>query len=311
MANHNPSRNSAPAQKAPYHQNPYTAEGQERMIKRRNVTNLNDYSCARVGMAQGQGRYSETPEAYGTSALKTGVAGQAAEPANTICFAKVLLDAIDSGLLEFKDSDPTDSLNPECLLRSMGFAKNSIEELISVALTGRMAKAEANLVAIELGYLINSSTYKNGATIEERAINRETGMRLAERFAQTYFGVPGEVNALMSELVAFAEKDIMREKGYVIWERQACRSYRALPISVVYTQDGNRWRNETMDAAEADEKMVDDAVRAAKSKLNDLAVAAKLEQVLDRLSLIDKSGGRDATVSDIQWLMGIKDRILS
>ena len=128
--------------------------------------------------------------------------------AKSTLLTNVNLDA--SGPLEFRDSGLSIRMDSEALLESMMFEKGSVEEFISKGLSDVMKKAEANLTAVELGQLINSAAWSNGATIEERAINRESGIRLAEHFANTYIDDPNKRDAFMESIRDFAKRDANR-----------------------------------------------------------------------------------------------------
>ena len=94
------------------------------------------------------------------------------------------------------------------------FLEASLEYFVSNALEGKARNA--SMVAGELGQMIRSAAYNNGATVEERAIKRETGLRHAEYIAQNYFEDPDEAKAFMDGVMRFYENDVMRDKGYIV-----------------------------------------------------------------------------------------------
>lgn len=219
--------------------------------------------------------------------------------------ASDLLEPAGAGLFEIKDLSPNSRGNPAAHLESMSFCKDLIEDYISAGLKGKMKKASANFVAIELGHMINSFANKNGVTIEERAINREAGLHLAEYFANTFLSGPAEVKVFMDGIKGFAQRDTMLEKGYYFWEGQAYEIYKPVPISIFFKRNDARWSKETAEAFKANEHKVTDMISAAITTLGNDIVVSKLEQILAKYHLIINSTNKDTVPSFIQW---IKDR---
>ena len=73
-------------------------------------------------------------------------------------------------------------------------------------------------IADELGKMIKSAYHGNGASIEERAMNREAGLKMAEYFADNYLSDPEAKKTFLDEINRYAELDVLREKGYICWE---------------------------------------------------------------------------------------------
>jgi len=148
--------------------------------------------------------------------------------------------AISSGLLELEDS----------VLRMIGtsaydifnqtvFQTGSIEDSISQQFSAYVDYSKADLIAIELGKLIRISAKTIGLTVEERAISREIGMRLAELLANAYFSCPNDVSAFTETIKNYAQRDEMLDKGYYFWEGQAYESFKPIPISIQW----KRWEH--------------------------------------------------------------------
>jgi len=199
----------------------------------------------------------------------------------------------------------------QALLESVSFNRGSIEEFVSVGLSVSMGKAEANLVAIELGRLINSSVYKHGLTIEERAVNSEIGRRLAEYFALTYFEDQDEAKALMVLVNAFIEKNWMLEKGYYFWDGQAYEAYKPVPISFVYKLGDVHWSRETAEAFRSHERIVEETINNAVASVDDNAISARLAQIMEKLGMICGQADEDITLRNIQWVLDLQYLFLS
>jgi len=104
------------------------------------------------------------------------------------------------------------------------FLETTLEYFISNALEGKARNA--SMVAGELGQMIRSAANNNGATVEERAIKRETGLRHAEYIAQNYFDDPNEAKAFMDGIKRFYENDVMRDKGYIVLDGSGIAPFR-------------------------------------------------------------------------------------
>ena len=102
----------------------------------------------------------------------------------------------------------------------------SLDFIMSDALEGKKVD-NRSAAGIELAKMVMSSAYGNGETLEERAINRELGMKHAEYIAENYFKDPDEAKAFLDRVKLEYENDILREKGYdgVGSKSQPWRSY--------------------------------------------------------------------------------------
>ena len=223
------------------------------------------------------------------------------------------LDSVEkkAGSAALRDIGSSIRKDTQALLESVNFNRGSIEEFVSVGLTGSMNKAEANLVAIELGRLINSAVYMHGLTIEERAANSEIGRRLAEHFATNYFEDQDEAKALMVLVNAFVEKNRMLEKGYYYWEGQAYESYKPVPISIVYKLGDVHWSRETAEAFRNHERIVGETIKNAVASVDENAVSARLAQVMGKLGMIGDIVDEDDTLQNIQWVLDLQYLFLS
>jgi len=206
--------------------------------------------------------------------------------------AASLTKALVSGSLALKDPGfgPHGAGDTKSLLEAINFYKNSIEELISSCLSDKIRKAEAKLVAIELGKLINSYAYNYGPTIEERAKNRELGSRLAGHFAQAFLSGPGEAEAFLERVGDFVRIDEMQEKGYDFWDGQVFESYKPHPLSIVWKRwerGGARpYSRETVAAFEENEKKISETIAKARTKVGDDDVSKRLGQIREVFGII-------------------------
>jgi len=213
------------------------------------------------------------------------------------------------GLTALRESRLTFRVDAAGLLESVNFSKGSVEDLLSIGLAGKMKKAEANLAAIEVGQLVNSAAYMNGSTIEERTVNRETGRRLAEHFAQKYFDDQDDAAALMVFINGFIERNEMLEKGYYFWEGQVYESYKPVPISIVYKMGNIHWSKETVESFKANELNVAERIKNAAATVTDDVVSAKLAQIEAKFSKIKEAENDDNTIQDLQWVLDLQSII--
>jgi len=89
----------------------------------------------------------------------------------------------------------------------------SLDFVMSDALEGKKVD-NRTAAGIELAQMVMASAYGNGETVEERAINRELGMKHAEYIAENYFNDTDEAKAFLDRVRLEYENDILREKGY-------------------------------------------------------------------------------------------------
>jgi hypothetical protein len=183
----------------------------------------------------------------------------------------------------------------------------NVEEYISIALTGKVKIIEAKLVAIELGYMINSCAYNNGATIEERAVNREIGMRLAKHLANIFFDCDDEAKAFTDGLSDYVVHDEMLEKGYYFRKCEHSKSYRPVQVSVVSGWGKTFSHEEMIKVFEVNEQKVEETIKAAIASLDDDVVSAKLGEFMKKFSFIRDTMNYDV-LGDIQLIMEIQNR---
>ena len=94
------------------------------------------------------------------------------------------------------------------------FREGSLEDTINKYLDGKAFNS--SLVAGELGKMLQGTFHNAHATVEERAVNRETAIRNAESIANVYFDDENEAKAFMDVIRKAAEDDVWREKGYLV-----------------------------------------------------------------------------------------------
>lgn len=87
-------------------------------------------------------------------------------------------------------------------------------------------------LSFEIGKLLSSYEKGNGATVEERAANRATGLKLAEYVANTFLDDPDEAAEFMKNANLAAESDEWREKGYNVGDLNPESRTRPLPKAV-------------------------------------------------------------------------------
>jgi len=142
-------------------------------------------------------------------------------------------------------------------------------------------------------------------TVEKQAANREVGLRIAEHFAQRYFGEPGEARKCLRRIKSFIRRNEMLDKGYYYWEGQAYESYKPVPISIVYKFGGVHWSKETVEKFRRNERKVARTISNAKAMVNDRVVADKLAQVYAKFERIRDSADRSGDLSEVQKILDI------
>ena len=180
-----------------------------------------------------------------------------------------------------------------------------VEDYISVGLAGKVKVVEAKLAAIELGFLINSYAYKNGATVKERAVNREIGQRLAEHIAHIFFDDPDEEDEFMEGIRSYVEKDMLLEMGYFIRRGNSCYPTELYPDPANSNPGDIYLRAETIATFRANEQAVADAMNEAISSLTDEIVADKVALFIEKFNLI-RNTVNDDIMGDIQRILEIQ-----
>jgi hypothetical protein len=110
------------------------------------------------------------------------------------------------------------------------FMEGSLEDLITDELGGKLKNA--SLVASELGKMIRSSFINPDATVEERAIDRETALNHVRYLAKNYFDEPDKAKAFLDKVQRFADNDVLREKGYIVFDNSDMQPYKSYMSSV-------------------------------------------------------------------------------
>jgi len=256
--------------------NPITEEKQVSRQQAHEAGSNHSFRGAGMGVAQVLRRQREVRVVNGGGRSSRRIFSTRTDPAK----------AKKPGSLVHKEPGISVHVDTEALLESVKFNKGSIEELIAKGLEGKMKKAESNLVAIELGKLINCSTYYYGMTVDKHAASREVGLRLARLFIRTYFDAPEDAKACIERIKVFIERNEMLEKGYYFWEGHAYESYKPIPISIVYLLGGVRWSRETVAAFKDNENRVAEIIETTRANVSDSIVAKKLDQIFEKISLI-------------------------
>ena len=208
-----------------------------------------------------------------------------------------------SGDLEFKDSGLSIQIDTQSVLESKKFFEGSIHDVISKALSSGMGKAEANIAAIEIGYLVKSAAANNGDYLEDRAANREIGLKLAEHFANSYIKNEDERNTFIEVIGNFAKRDEMLDKGYVFNGTEAIEYYKPSPGN---SFEQNYWDNHLSEKDK--ERMANEFaanVKKADKIINNSAAAVTsddvikiLVQIQDKMDRINK----DDFLTNKQWV---------
>ncbi|OEF97098.1 hypothetical protein [Desulfuribacillus alkaliarsenatis] len=129
---------------------------------------------------------------------------------------------LDDALANFQDIHP---LENDFQIKGVHytFQQGSLEYIVANALDGK--SVNPSLYASELGKAIRSTVSMPNATIEERAIYRETALKNAQHIAENYFDNEEEATAFINKIKQFAENDILREKGYNVIDNSGIKPF--------------------------------------------------------------------------------------
>ena len=193
----------------------------------------------------------------------------------------------------------------------------SLDFVMSDALEGKKVD-NRTAAGIELTKMVMSTAYGNGETVEERAINRELGMRHAEYIAENYFNDHDEAKAFLDRVKLEYENDILREKGYagVGLKSEPWRSYSnptdqdnlgistnaileyfGAPDGVRNDPDpsarmkyvltlnlrGDKWQKDIIEAWEENEREVMDIIDRVRASINETDAANSWARILEAL----------------------------
>jgi hypothetical protein len=132
-------------------------------------------------------------------------------------------------LAEPKEIDPFEN-EFQILGVTATFMEGTLEDFISDKLGGKLKNA--SMVASELGKMIRGTFGNPDASVEERAIDRETALSHARYLAENYFDDPDDAKAFLKEIQRFADNDILREKGYVVFDNSDMKPFKSYMSSV-------------------------------------------------------------------------------
>ena len=181
-------------------------------------------------------------------------------------------------------------------------------DYITVGLTGKLKIIEAKLVAIELGCMINSALYENGSTIEERAQNREIGLRLAEYLAHIFIDDKDEAVAFMRGIRQLVDEDIFIEKADYCRNIQDLSTFRSIPVTGFFGVSEFFWYDNALTTIAIHDKEVSGIINKAIDSLSDITIKERLKQFLDKFNLLQCTMTHNV-FDDIQRVLDIHQKI--
>ncbi|WP_440897073.1 hypothetical protein ACS127_03550 [Amphibacillus sp. Q70] len=104
------------------------------------------------------------------------------------------------------------------------FPENTLHQTIKETLEGKVVNA--SLYAAELASAIRSSLSMPDKNAEERAAYREMALKQAEHIAEHYFANEQEATSFMNEINKYYENDVLREKGYVVFDNSDLKPFK-------------------------------------------------------------------------------------
>ena len=127
-------------------------------------------------------------------------------------------DAVEQRKLEQLEKEQaynplTDEFN---LLVKREFPENTLYHTISKGLEGKVVNE--GVYAAELTNSLRSAVSNQDKSAKERAAYREMALKQAEYIAENYLDNEAERTAFMDEINRHYENDLLREKGYVVFD---------------------------------------------------------------------------------------------
>lgn len=104
------------------------------------------------------------------------------------------------------------------------FPENTIHHTIKKTLKAKAVNE--SVYAIELATALRSSISMPEKSLTERAAYREVALKQAEYIAANYFDDEQEAAAFMDEVKRYYENDILREKGFIVFDNSDLRPFR-------------------------------------------------------------------------------------
>ncbi|ABR49978.1 hypothetical protein Amet_3865 [Alkaliphilus metalliredigens QYMF] len=105
------------------------------------------------------------------------------------------------------------------------FKAGTFEAFLYEKLEGKVNNT--SLIASEIAEKIRGTVNNTNGTIEDRAVNRKTALELSKYIAQNYFDNLDEANDFLSVVNKYAENDILREKGYVVFDNSDMEPFKS------------------------------------------------------------------------------------
>ena len=109
--------------------------------------------------------------------------------------------------------------DPATMIHTAGM-DGTLQKIVADVVNAKMDPTTASKFTQELDRLIGGA-YENGklsGTIEERTVNREKGLKLAEYIAENYIDSPADRQKFLDGVKQFADYAELREKGYDVLE---------------------------------------------------------------------------------------------
>ena len=134
---------------------------------------------------------------------------------------------LNPNALDF-DPDNLEFLDPAYAVK---YQEGTLHRFITDALIDKARNV--TLIATELTEALQGTLYASDSTVAERALKREAALRSAQYIAENYFDDPNEAKAFLDTITKFADNDILREKGYIVWDNSDVAPYRnySSPVS--------------------------------------------------------------------------------
>jgi hypothetical protein len=158
--------------------------------------------------------------------------------------------------------------------------EGTVRRLVQDVVNYKTDPTTARLITDELDRLI-TGIYVNGktdGTIEERAVNREKGLKLAEYIAETYIDEPSERKNFLDGVKHFYDSAVLVDKGYIITEKPDGGRTVTKPWE---TSPYHSATGAAINAFAANERNVGNIITQAQNTLDKEAVSADIRRIID------------------------------
>ncbi|WP_051569383.1 hypothetical protein [Alkaliphilus transvaalensis] len=109
------------------------------------------------------------------------------------------------------------------------FNEGTLEDYLSKTLEGKVENP--SLMASEISAKVRGSVNNKSGSVEERGLNREVALKFVAYLAENYFNDKEEGNDFFEKVNQSAERDILREKGYIVFDNSNMKPFKSYSMA--------------------------------------------------------------------------------